>query len=123
MENIKATLAWVYASSMAVLTAIAEQAGAIEPDRLVWMLGFAGGLIGAALLPSEQVWKTVAKAFSGWVIAGVLATPLVTSHLAPPFVNVHVAALWLGFAGPALFVASARGNAFISRLINREKSA
>lgn len=121
LDSTRAALAWAYAGGLAVLTAVAEGAGTLEPDRLVWILGFAGALFGAAFFPSAQVWRTVAKVFLGWIIAGVLSTPVAASHLAPPFVNVHVAALWLGFAGPAFFMATLQGNAFLSRF-NKGKS-
>ena len=122
VDTIKAALAWAYAGSMAILTAIAGQASAIEPDGLVWMLGFAGAIFGAAFFPSAQVSRTVAKIGLGWIIAGVLSTPIATSHLAPAFVNVHVAALWLGFAGPGAFMASTQANAIFSRFSNKERS-
>lgn len=123
MDGVKGAFAWVYAAGMAILTAIAEGATALEPDRLVWMLGLSGGLIGAALLPSTQAWRTVVKALFGWIIAGVMATPMAASHLAPAFVNVHVAALWLGFAGPGLFVATTEGSAILTKFLSRGKAA
>ena len=121
LDNSRRIIDWAIAALMAVLTAIAEEAVAVEPDRLIWMLGFAGALFGAALLPSAQVWRTVAKLMFGWSIAGVAATPIVAAHYAPPFVNPHVAALWLGFAGPAIFLATLEGNAFVGRFLNRGK--
>lgn len=118
MESFRSVIGWVCASGMAILTAIAEGASALEPDRLVWILGFAGSLFGVALLPSTKVLQSVVKLFTGWTIAGVASTPVVASHYAPSFVNVHVAALWLGFAGPALFMASTQSSAAITRIIN-----
>lgn len=116
LDSVKGVFAWVYAGAMAVLTAVAEGATSVEPDRLVWILGLAGAIFGAALLPSTQVWRTGVKLMLGWIIAGVASTPLAASHYLPAFFNVHVAALWLGFSGPAIFLASTEGGAIYSRV-------
>ena len=115
--DIRATLAWFYAAAMAVLTAVAEGADAIEHDRLVWVLGFAGSLFGAAFFPSTAWWRTALKMLMGWIISGVLSAPISASHYAPEFVNLHVAALWLGFAGPALFFSTLESNNVLSRFL------
>lgn len=123
VNDIKDVWAWVCASSMGVLTALAQGATWIEPNGLVWLLGFAGAALGVAMLPSEGLRQSGAKLMLGWVIAATGSTPLVTSHYAPAFMTVPLAALWLGYAGPAIFAASVQGQAFFSRFLNKGKAA
>ena len=92
----------IYAAAMAALTVLAE----LEPDRLVWFLGVSGALVGVALFPSLKWWQNVAKLVLGALLAGAASTSLSASHYVPVFLNPHMTALWLGFAGPALFMAS-----------------